>query len=34
MRSLPLGWFLVTVWAVVCVLIAIAIAIMAVTVLS
>ena len=34
MRPLPLGWFLVTVWAVVCVLIAIAIAIVAVTVLS
>jgi hypothetical protein len=32
MRPLPLGWFLVTVWAVVCVLIAIAI--MAVTILS
>jgi hypothetical protein len=34
MRPLPLGWFLVTLWAVVCVVIAIAIAIMAVTVLS
>jgi hypothetical protein len=34
MRPSPLGWFLVTVWAVVCVLIALAIAIMAVTVLS
>jgi hypothetical protein len=34
MRPSPLGWFLVTAWAVVCVLIALAIAIMAVTVLS
>jgi hypothetical protein len=34
MRPMPLGWFLVAVWAVVCVLIALAIAIMAVTVLS
>jgi hypothetical protein len=34
MRPLPLGWVLVAVWAVVCVLIALAIAIMAVTVLS
>jgi hypothetical protein len=33
MRPLSLGWFLVTVWAVVCVLLALAIAIMALTVL-
>ena len=33
MRPVPLGWFLVAVWAGVCVLIALAIAIMAVTVL-
>jgi hypothetical protein len=32
MRSLPLGWFFVAVWAVVCVLLALAI--MAVTVLG
>ncbi len=34
MKPLSLGWFLVTVWAIVCVLIAIAIAIMAMTVLT
>jgi len=34
MRSLSLGWFFVAVWAVVCVLLALAIAIMALTVLA
>ena len=33
MRGLSLGWFFVAVWAVVCVLLALAIAIMSLTVL-